>query len=85
MYDPLINALMNFCKKIEEFQCKTMRTFALSDEFFQKGLESRTLENTYQKEKLIVKVSKIVKLIKVVGLLICWGRRDGGKTEKKSK
>ena len=47
MYDPLINALMNFCKEIEESQCKTMRTFALSDEFFWKGLESRTLENTY--------------------------------------
>ena len=30
-------------------------------------------------------MSKTVKLIKVVGLLMCWGRRDGGKTEKKSK
>ena len=47
MYDPLINALMNFCKEIEVSQCKTMKTFALSDEFFWKGLESITLENTY--------------------------------------
>ena len=37
----------NFCKEIEESQCKTMRTFALSDEFFWKGLESRKLKNTY--------------------------------------
>ena len=46
MYDPLINALMIFCKEIEESQCKTMRTFALSGEFFWKGLESRMLDNT---------------------------------------
>ena len=50
-----------------------MRTFALSDELFWKRLESRTLENTYKKEKLIVKVSKTVKLIKVVDCLMCWG------------
>ena len=46
MYDPLINAIMIFCKEIEESQCKTMRTFALSGEFFWKGRESRMLENT---------------------------------------
>jgi len=46
MYDSRINGLMNFCKVLEE-SVRFMRTFALSDEFFWKGLESRTLENTY--------------------------------------
>ena len=56
-----------------------MRTFALSDEFFWKGLENRTLENTYWKEKLIVKVSKTHKSCGLVDVL------GGGEMEERLK
>ena len=59
-----------------------MKTFALSDEFFWKGLESRTLENTYWKEKLIVKVSKTHKSCGLVDVL---GRGEMEERLKKSQ